>query len=116
MIITILYLKKNNAIKHIIQTIVTKFNIAIINKQNNANGTVKTHKKIKRNKKKLKYKTDPINLKFYIIKNKDIITKTIPKKISWWKCILVKFNHILEKIILKQIISSYLFFIKLYFE
>lgn len=72
--------KKNNAIKHIIQTIVTKFNIAIINKQNNANGTVKTHKKIKRNKKKLKYKTDPINLKFYIIKNKDIITKTIPKK------------------------------------
>lgn len=32
MIITILYLKENNIIKHIIQTIVTKFNVAIMNK------------------------------------------------------------------------------------
>lgn len=77
---------------------------------------LKRIRKLKEIKKKLKYKTDPINLKFYIIKNKNITTKTIPKKISWWKCILVKFNHILEKIILKQIVSSYLFFIKLYFE
>lgn len=41
---------------------------------------LKRIRKLKEIKKKLKYKTDPINLKFYIIKNKDIITKTIPKK------------------------------------